>query len=318
MRCHLERLEKVRSLDLNLLTAFAFLEQTRSVTVAAKMLGLSQPAMSHVLSRLRLALGDRLFVKTPKEMVPTPRALALAPFIHSMLAQIERAIFDVEVLSPQTLVRTFRIKTTDFIEAVIVPQLLSLLEQEAPAVKISVTSPEFRFPREALELGLCDVAIGGFFDVLPDGFYQQTLFEDDFSCAVRKRHPRLGRRKELTIQQFCEEQHLLIAPGGELKSKLDDVLAQRKKSRCTVAGCGSYLVSGWILDQTDSVLTAPTRLINLLADKFEFAIFPLPFKFPKISIVQVWHERNHQDLAHQWFRRQIRETAVTSMYSTSL
>jgi DNA-binding transcriptional LysR family regulator len=318
MRCHLERLEKVRSLDLNLLTAFAFLEQTRSVTIAARMLGLSQPAMSHILSRLRLALGDRLFVKTPKEMVPTPRALELAPFIHNMLAQIERAIFDVDVFSPQTLRRTFRIKTTDFIEAMLIPQLFSVLEQEAPAVKISVTSPEFRFPREALEQGLCDVAIGGFFDVLPDGFYQQTLFEDDFSCAVRKKHPRLGRRKEFTVQQFCEERHLLIAPGGELKSKLDDILTGRKKSRHTVAGCSSYLVSGWVLDQTDTVLTAPTRLINLFADKFEFTILPLPFKIPKISVVQVWHERNLQDLAHQWFRRLIRETAATSMSSTSL
>lgn len=303
----MNNIDKLASLDLNLLTAFEALAKARSVTNAAKMLGLSQPAMSHILARLRQALGDQLFVKTPKEMVPTPKAMRLAPYIHEILSRIERTILDVEEFSSKKLVRTFHIKTTDFIEVMITPKLLSRLESEAPQVKISVTSPEFSLPREMLEQGSCDMAIGGFFGELPDGFYQQKLFEDGFVCAVRRGHPRLGEQSTMRVDEFCRERHILIAPSGELHSQLDRILRTKKKSRSVVAGCSSYVVAGWILEETDSVLTAPSKLIDILSRKFELNELPLPVKSPKISVVQVWHERNHQDPEHKWFRDLVRK-----------
>lgn len=303
----MENIKKLFGVDLNLLTIFRVLERTRNVTLAAKSLGLSQPAMSHSLSRLRMALGDQLFVKTPKEMVPTPRAIQLAPIVQSILSQIERDVLDSVDFSPQTLERTFQIKTTDFIEAILVPQLLLRLGREAPKVKISVTSTGFSLPREVLEQGKCDIAIGGFFGDLPTGFFQQKLFDDHFKCAVSKKHPRLGASKGMTIDEFCLGRHLLIAPGGDLQSQLDKILLQKRKKRLIVAGCSSYVVSGWILNSTDAILTAPSKLIDVLAQRFELTSLPLPIKIPEISVLQVWHERNHQDLAHQWFRNRVRE-----------
>ena len=300
-------IKKLSSIDLNLLTAFEVLDKTRSVTQAAKQLGLSQPAMSHTLSRLRLAFEDQLFVKTPKAMVPTPKALNLAPLIQKILGEIERTLLNVEDFTPMSLERTFHIKTTDFLEALLVPKIISRLANEAPKVKVSVTSPEFRLPREVLEQGACDIAIGGFFGDLPDGFYQQKLFDDDFKCALRKAHPRLGKAKTMSIQEYLEESHMLIAPGGDLQSKLDRILEEKKKIRSIASGCSSYMVAGWVIDGTDNVLTAPSRLLDLLGKKFELKVFPLPVKFPKVSIVQVWHQRNHQDPGHRWFRDLVRE-----------
>jgi DNA-binding transcriptional LysR family regulator len=255
---------------------------------------------------MRLTFDDPLFVKTPKGMVPTPKAITLSPAVETVLAHIDEEILHLKAFNPATLNRTFHIKTTDFIEALILPQLLTQLAKEAPGVKVSTTSPEFSLPREGLEQGHCDLAIGGFFGDLPDGFYQQKLFEDDFSCAVRVKHPRLGKSKTMDLDQFCEERHLLIAPSGELRGKVDLILGKRR-ARNIAAGCSSYVVSGWLVEGSDTVLTAPTQLIQLLRQKFELNILEAPFKIPDVSIVQVWHERNHRDPAHQWFRSLVKD-----------
>ena len=104
-----------------------------------------------------------------------------------------------------------------------------------------------------------------------------------------------------------KESHMLIAPGGELHSKLDQILEEKKKIRTISSGCSGYMVAGWVLEGTDHVLTAPSRLVDLLGQKFELNVLSLPLKFPKVSIVQVWHERNHQDPGHRWLRDLVRE-----------
>jgi DNA-binding transcriptional LysR family regulator len=307
----MKSLRTLAQLDLNLLTAFEALFRSKSVTKAAEHMGISQPAMSHTLARLRQAFDDPLFVKSHPSMSPTPLALALAPTIHEILQRIEGAILQRSDFDPRSLRKRFHIKTTDLIEALLAPTLARRLESDAPNVRFAITAPEFRFPKEDLEDGKADLAIGGFFGRLPSGFMQQRLVNDDFQAAVRLRHPRLGQRQRVSLSAFCAERHLLIAPSGDLHSPLDKVLERQGTTRFLAAGCSSYLVSGWVVSETDAVLTAPSRLIRLLAKQFSLNTFSPPVDLKPISVIQVWHAQHQKDPAHIWFRRLVHEVLST-------
>lgn len=304
-------MHSINEVDLNLLSVFRAMNEERHVTRAAKSLGITQPALSHALNRLRETLGDPLFVKSSQGMVATPRAEALARPIAEALALLERELFGAVDFSPQTLKRTFRVRTTDLVESCLLPGLLRQLEAEAPEVKVVTTALNFELPKESLESGQCDLAIAGFFGELPGGFYQQKLFVDPFLCAVRKKHPRLGKKKSVSLGNYCDERHILIAPGGELRGTVDRVLGSKK--RTLVAGLSNFMVSGWVLAESDAVLTAPSRTIALIAKAFPLHTFEPPLRLTPISVVQVWHQRNHEDAAHRWFRDQIRKNLQSAV-----
>lgn len=238
-------------------------------------------------------------------MVPTPAAEKITPSVRRLLNELRKEIFKVDEFIPEKTNHLFHLKTTDFIEALLLPRLMADLATKAPMSRIKTTQTGFSLPKRSLETGECDLAIAGFFTDLPDGFYQQKLFQDSFSCCVRKDHPRLAQKRRITLDDFLGERHTLIAPGGELISKLDKLLG-KKSERFIEAGLSSFMTSGWIVSQTDTLLTAPDRLIKLLSQAFDVKIFDVPVSVPKISVCQVWHERNHEDNAHKWFRGLVR------------
>lgn len=292
--------------DLNLLRVFAAINESRHVTKAAQTLGMTQSALSHALNRLRQLLDDPLFVKSSGGMVPTPKAEALAKPINEMLGIFGRAILETSDFNPQSLERAFKVRTTDLIETLLLPKLLNTFEKEAPYARIICQTAGFSLPRRELELGACDLAIAGFFGDLPDGFYQQKLFTETFLCAVRKKHPRLKDKRQVSLDEYCKERHLLIAPGGDFKTRMDAILKQKKKEKFVVAGVSSFMASGWIAAEGDNILTGPSRLIKTLANTFSLEILRPPVDIPSITIVQAWHERNHADAAHRWFRDHIK------------
>lgn len=293
-------------LDLNLLITFQVLYEFRHVTKAAEQLNISQPALSHALKRLRRSLSDDLFVKTPKGMVPTDRAKSLAPFIQDILDRIEQNIIQGRVWDLATARKTFQIQSTDLIESLLVPSLIDSIHKEAPETSVAFTTARFSLPKDELESGASDLAIAGFFEDLPPGFYRQKVFSDTLQGAVRKGHPRITKGSKISIGDFCEESHLMIAPGGELSGKIDLVLAKQKKSRHVVVGLSTFMGSGSILQGTDSILVGPSRMIQKYSKELGLHVFDLPVEIPAIQIVQVWHERNHRDPHHRWLREQIR------------
>jgi DNA-binding transcriptional LysR family regulator len=291
-------------IDLNLLTVFRAVDETRHVTRAARRLGLTQPALSHALRRLRDVFDDPLFVKSPGAMVLTPLAEAVAPHIRDALARLDRDVFGRGAFKPEDLTRTFRVRSTDYVEGLLVPKLLAVLAQHAPGVRLSVLPVGIALPKADLAAGDCDLAIAGFFAELPDGFFQQKLFTDGFACAVRKPHPRI--RGKLTLDDFCRERHLLVSPGGELSGTVDRALAREKRTRAIVAGASGFMVAGWIASQTELVVTAPSRLLKVHARDLPLNVLEPPLSLPDIRVAQVWHARNHEDAAHRWFREQVR------------
>lgn len=303
----METVKKIRGFDLNLLAVFAAIDEHRHITKAAKVLGLTQPALSHALGRLRLLLDDQLFVKSSKGMVPTPRAGQLSQPIRKLLSSVERDVLGIETFNSRRMKRGFRLYTTDLIESLLLPSLLKTISEEAPGVQIISRSSSFSLPREDLELGTCDVAIAGFFGQLPDGFYQQKLFSDGFVSAVRKDHPRLGKKKSLSLDEFCGERHLLVAPGGELRAKVDELLTKRKRERLVIAGLNGFMSSAWIIPESDCIFTGPSRLIKQIGRAFRIHTLTPPIKIPDFTVVQVWHERNNNDPGHRWLRDHIRQ-----------
>ncbi|HTJ80517.1 MAG TPA: LysR family transcriptional regulator, partial [Polyangiaceae bacterium] len=182
--------------SLELLRCFVTLHREQHLSRAALMAGLSQPAMSRALARLREAFADPLFVRTPRGMLPTSRADALVPRVAEVL-DAAGALVRTPTLDPATLTRTFVVATAGFSDAEFLPRLVGSLARAAPGVSIT-TRPIDGAIGESLASGRIDLMIG-VRDSLPPGAQRTRLYEESFVCAVRARHPRVGER--LTLQR---------------------------------------------------------------------------------------------------------------------
>lgn len=296
-------MDNIKKLDLNLLVIFSCLCKERSTTKAALRLGLSQPAISHALTRLREQLNDPLFVRASKGLVPTDRALELEKPVLALLSQLDNVLGTPKEFIPLKANNIFRIATTDYFELVVLPRLLQRLEKEAPGVTI-ISRPTYGLlPKAELERGDYDIGVAGFYGKLPEGFMKQKLFNDDFVCASRKNHSRI--RKNLSLLQYAEEKHILISVHGDMKAKTKDILAKKNLNQHFSTGVASFLSPGWIITSTDLLLTCPRKLAEVYEKYLPLKIYELPFELSSISVIQVWHERCQKDPAHAWLRQMI-------------
>jgi DNA-binding transcriptional LysR family regulator len=303
----MQQFQELKNFDLNLLKVFAAVAATSNVTQAANSLRLTQSALSHALRRLRSELGDPLFVKVASGVTLTEKAKTLVIPVEELLKLVHARILDKPAEDLRTTKRNIRIFSTDLVETLLLPKLLKVLEREAPHVQLTFRPAAPELPRREFEDGRCDLAIAGFFTNIPDGYYQQLLFKDSFMCAARKDHPRLARSKRLTVDAFCQESHLLIAPGGDLRSQLDTALSKTGRARFVRSGIQGFAAAGAIVAASDCIVTAPSRLLQHAARTTSLRLFAPPIPLPAISIVQTWHARSHSDLLHKWLRGQIHE-----------
>jgi len=284
--------------SLDLLRCFALLHDERHVTRAARRAGLSQPAMSRALDRLRDMFGDALFVRTPRGMLPTARADELVPRVRSVL-QATDALLRPASFDPATLVRTFVIGTTDFPDAELMPRLVAVLAREAPGVTLQSRPFDATTVGDALASGRLDVILS-IREAIPAEARMTKLYDERFLCAVRRDHPGVGKR--LTLERYCALPHLLIAPSGNPGSRVDSLLAARGLSRRVVVRVHTFLSAPAIVASSDLVLTAPARVLEPLARPFRLRLLPPPLEVPPISLHVAWHPRVDDDPAHAWFR----------------
>jgi len=285
--------------DLNLLVTFDALLAERSVTRAAERVGLSQSAMSNALRRLRSLLNDPVLVRTRDGMAPTQRALELVDPIHEALAQLDRALTSDSGFDPRTSQHTFRIGTADVIEFLLVPQLLQRLAAEAPGINLEVSQLQGGLPVEELRTGRLDLAIGNFSDV-GEPFQSQTIMRENLVCAVRKDHPRIGRR--LTLKLFTELGHALVTPHGQPGGVVDRVLAERGLARRVVVTTPHFLVAPILVVHSDLIVTLAERVARAFASFLPLEIFKPPIDVPGFSLGIIWHSRTADDPPHRWFR----------------
>ncbi|CAN5221683.1 LysR family transcriptional regulator [soil metagenome] len=288
-------------LDLEWIAVFDEVYKTASVSRAAERLGMAQGAASTALNKLRAHYDDRLFSRTVRGMLPTPRAESLYPTLRAVREKLEQARSGGSGFDPAEAVRRFRIGMTDISEIVLLPTLLNHLSIEAPGVSIEIEkiSPE---SARRLEDGEIDLAVG-FLPQLDAGFYQQVLFEQNFVVLVAADHPRIGTR--LTKTAFARESHVVVTASGTGHYIVDKVLARAGVERRIVLRVPSFLGVARIVAETELIATVPRRFGEIMQTRERMRILALPHAVPHYSVKQHWHERFHADAGNMWLRRTV-------------
>jgi len=296
----------IRGLDLNLLKALDALLDEGSVTRAAERLSLTQPAVSGMLTRLRDYFGDPLFIRSSYGMIPTLRAKELAIPVKQILTDIAILLKPVE-FDPVTAELTYTILATDYaLKAVVVP-LMAALKQRAPLIRIAVRPVDSGRMYQQLARGEVDLALVTP-QTTPDDLHGRALYEEEYICVAHSHHP-LAAASEITLTQFCEQEHILVSTEGRFMAVTDEALAELGLSRRVGMSVNSFLVIPDILRLTDMIAVVPSRMV--LADS-GLSILPLPLKIPGFVKSMAWHERTHRDPAHQWMRALCAEVSQPS------
>ena len=290
-------------LDLNLLRIFHQVIAERSVSRAAERLGLTQPAVSNALARLRRLCGDELFLRTPGGMVPTPRAEQLAAAIGPALDLIRDALDPRDRFEPATSPRTFTLGMTDIGEIVFLPALLDHLARTAPAARLRTVRHTAPNLREGMADGQVDVAIG-LLPQLQAGFVQRRLFQQRYVALFRQGHA-LDRPEGLTVAGYVGAAHVAVESPGTGHGQIDELLRRAGVERQVRLTVPHFVAIGHILAASDLVATVPARLADHLAVPFGLRAAALPVALAEIPITLFWHARVHRDAANRWLREQI-------------
>jgi len=293
---------ELEDIDLNLLVAFKHLHDQRSVSRTAQVLGLSQPAVSNALARLRRLLGDELFLRTRSSMEPTPFADQLAESVTEALSAIHGALNLRTTFDPATSTRPFVLGMTDIGEIYFLPALMQRLRREAPGVTISTVRDSGGNLRDELESGKVDLAIG-LLPQLKGGFFQRRLFTQRYVCLLRRGHA-LDKRR-ISLAEFSAAQHLLVVAEGTGHGKVDEVLRRSGIERQVALTVPHFVAIGHILQATDLVATVPQRLAQRMVEPFSLAAVPHPATLPEVAINVFWHAKYHKLPANQWLRRMV-------------
>ncbi|MBW2268889.1 MAG: LysR family transcriptional regulator [Deltaproteobacteria bacterium] len=304
-------------MDLNLLVALEALLAERNVTRAAARVGLSQPAMSRALGRLRELLEDPILIRSGHRMVPTARALAAEEPLERALEAIGAALAPEPEFDPARTRRSFAMGCLDTTQVVVLPRLLERLAREAPGLDVETRSlVSNRETVAELAVGQLDLAIGRF-DATPPGFHSAPLYSDRVVCLVRRGHPRI--RRHLSLKRYLAEAHLATetVSHSDLPFTVEALLAQQGYARRVACTIGSLATAPLIVSRTDLVCTAVSRTIEPFAKGLGVRTFPPPFDAPAIELRVVWHERAVGDRGHAWLRATLLDLFGTQSGGTS-
>lgn len=279
---------------------FRHLLAERSVSRAAEALGVSQPALSNALARLRALLGDELFLRTPAGMQPTPFAEQLAESVSYGLGVLHSALNQRATFEPATSTRAFVVEMTDIGEIYFLPLLMDDLRKQAPGVTLRTCRSAGGNLRDDMEGGRVDLAIG-LLPTLNAGFFQRRLFTQHYVCMFRQGHP-LAAKSKITMEEFVAAEHLLVTSPGTGHGQVDEILKRSGIDRRVVLTVPHFVAVGHILQSTDLVATVPERLADRMVRPFGLATSTHPATLPEVAINVFWHAKFHRDLGNQWLR----------------
>ena len=288
-----------RQIDLNLLELFETVYRTRNLTAAGSHLGLTQPAVSRGLARLRVMYGDALFVRQQRGVAPTPFADNLAAPVSAALATLrstlERPVFDQALQA-----RTFRLAMSDVGERIFLPPLLEHLSRSAPKVSIDILSPSQEQLQEGLAGGQIDLAVG-FFGALSKQVRHQRLFRERFVYVARQGHPAVHGR--LRREQLRDLPHVIGGPQGmQHAAAVEKVLSGARVKARVALRVHSLLCIGPVVAENDLIGLVPGNLAAVVATNVPLQLLEPPMQVPGFDVTMVWHERLHRDPANEWLR----------------
>jgi DNA-binding transcriptional LysR family regulator len=308
------QLDKV---DLNLLIYLDVLLREKNVTRAAEQLGITQPALSNSLRRLRDMFNDPLLVRSSEGMTPTERALEIQPRVQEILAELQKVLEPRQEFRPFTSQRVFRIMASDYAEATLFPALVKALRSEAPRVVLDVLTPSDVSPRD-LEQGKVDMAINRF-NELPQAFHQVTLWRDGFSCVLNRDNPAAER---FNLKGYLDAQHVWVSKTGMgvgvgvtseksvAQGWVDQALERIGKRRRVAVFTRHYFLPALMVQNNDLIATLPTRMARLQSETYPRLLMrEPPFHIPEFELKMAWSPLLHHNPAHRWLRQLIQYVA---------
>lgn len=283
--------------DLNLIRAFIAIYETGSVSAAAKRLNITQPSVSHSLSRLRDLLQDSLFTRTREGMVPTFNATQLFHAFRNALDSIETAISTTRNFDPTRSTRCFRLALSDLGEHHFLPFLVREFQAIAPSVALEIVQLDSERITDWLTTGGIDAAVGNL-QLTGGQARKRTLFTETYSCLLSAGHSRVGEK--LTLEEFVSASHVVVAPfsGHHL---VEDVMTEMGLTRRIALRVPHFTNIVAVIASTDLLLTLPTRVARAFASDGRTRTLPLPFPISTFDVNLYWQPHTEDSAAQQWF-----------------
>jgi len=290
---------EAKDIDLNLLVIFQQIFQERQISAVARQLGLSQPAVSNALARLRRTVGDELFVRTANGMQPTPRAEELADSITIALRHITLALNPKKDFEATSSLRQFTIAMTDVGEVYFMPLLAAKLHTCAPHIHLTTVRASSIDLKTEMESGRVDLAIGAF-DHLSEAWYQRRLFKQNYVCMFRHDHPLAAT--SLDLKDFLAAQHLIVASQEQPYLNINQSLEKVGIIASAHFKVPHFVAVPYIISSSDLLVTVPQKLAERAAIPFGLKYMKPPIRLPSLQTNVFWHRRYHQDAGNLWLR----------------
>ncbi|MBB5372736.1 LysR family transcriptional regulator [Acidocella aromatica] len=292
----------LQDFDLNLLLVFDQMLKKKRVSRVAEALGVTQPAISRSLKRLRALLGDELFHRTATGMEPTAYAEHLAATVRAVLDALHNAINQKFQFDPKTSSRNFTIRMTDIGELMILPRLLQHLSREAPGVSITIIRGNNETLKTDMETGQVDLAIG-LIETLEAGFFRRQIFKQGYVCVFRPDHPLAG--KPLTLEDFERAEHAVVTAAGTGHARIDELIEAQGIKRKVKLRIPNYASLERLLQGSEMIATVPEALVQTNFSPLTLSYARHPVSLPRLPIEEFWHARFHRDPANEWLRNVI-------------
>ncbi|WP_170150145.1 LysR family transcriptional regulator [Parahaliea mediterranea] len=289
----------LRSIDLNLLTVFHAVITEGNISRAAEKIGMSQPATSAALSRLRLILKDELFIRTGRGVRPTPRAQELEKPVRQILEMIRNTLTQPEEFDYTASNRSFTIASMDYGGVLIAPRLMYYLQQLGSPVTINIHSSNDARLIDKMRFGTVDFNID-YMQMVEEDFHNAHVITETASCLVRKAHPII--RDELTLDQYLDAQQVVVYPYGQRVSVMEEFLTAMDVRRHRTMVVPSFLNYPYIVSSTDLICTLPSRVGRIYAAQYDLNLFPLPVPGFKVDYYLMWYAGLEYDPAHRWMQ----------------
>jgi DNA-binding transcriptional LysR family regulator len=296
----------INTFDLNLLKVFDALMVEQNVTRAGEKIGLAQSSMSNALSRLRYTFSDELFVRTPKAMLPTPKAMALKPLVLEILKNAQAMLEKDTAFNPKTAKGTVRISTSDNVKIMLAPAFANHLQENAPSVDLRFLSIDKNTVNSQLDNAETDIAVGTFKEK-PKRFNSEMLYKDRFVCIARKGHPSL--EKGMTMRFFSEIPHVLMTLKNDNAGFIDNYLIKQGLSRRVAITVDQFTVIPQIISTTDYISVCPESLITTMHIGDKCSIYDIPFSTPTWNVDMISSKNSETNPLINW----IKQTAHTMM-----
>jgi DNA-binding transcriptional LysR family regulator len=296
------------NIEIKLLRTFLVLLSERNVSSTAEQLGVTQPAVSHALTRLRTLFDDPLLLRSRSGMVPSSRAAEFAEGVQSLLATYDGLLQLARPFDPSASSQTFRISAPEFPERLLLPDMVRLARQEAPNIRIEMFPPPREKAIEMLESGRLDLRIA-WLEHPPQSLRSTQLFQDRIVCVADPQHASV--RGRISVKQFTELPHARpYGAGRTVSGRVVDEAVERHGGRLNLAfQVQNYLSIPPMLQGTDLIATTPLRLALSMRQYHPLQILEVPLRLPRIRYAAYWHERSHKDPAHKWLRELVVQAA---------